>query len=109
MLNENFPAALSDNGCDEKDMNKFSQMDEGNVRVTAEYAEAKTLFEERQQAQARVVEIDRALRELRSAHPAIVDAIGIEIPLRRPRGKPALPKHQGSTRKYIVEPVIGEN
>jgi hypothetical protein len=57
-------------------------------RLTVEYAEARMLFEERRQAQARVAEINRALRELSEAEPDAVQAARSEIPFRKPHGRP---------------------
>jgi hypothetical protein len=57
-------------------------------RSTAEYLEAKSLFEQRRQAQLRVAEIDRMLREIAYLHSAAVQVARSDIPFRRPHGRP---------------------
>ena len=59
---------------------------EQQLRQTAEYVEARMLFEERRLAQARVTEIDRALRTLSQEEPEAVQAARSEIPFRKPHG-----------------------
>lgn len=66
--------------------NIFKLLDHSS-RLTAEYSEARMLFEERRQAQARVVDIDRALRELSKEDPEAVQAAHSEIPLRGRHGR----------------------
>lgn len=52
-----------------------------------EYLEAKMLFQERRRAQARLVEIDKALREVAYLYPAVVQVARNDVPFRQPHGR----------------------
>jgi hypothetical protein len=67
--------------------NTYKPVDQRS-RLTAEYSEARMLFEERRLAQTRVAEIDRALRKLSKEEPEAVQAARSEIPFRKPHGRP---------------------
>lgn len=61
---------------------------EQHLRLSAEYLEAKMLFEERRQVQLSVAEIDRALREIAYLDPAAVQVASSDVPFRKPHGRP---------------------
>jgi len=71
--------------------NLYKPIDEG-LRAASEYSEARSFPEEKRKAMARVVEIDRALRDLCGEDPAKVEVARGEIPSRRPQGRPRLGK-----------------
>jgi len=71
--------------------NVYKPIDE-ELRAASEYSAARSLLEEKRKAMARVVEIDRALRNLCSENPTAVEFARAEIPFRRPQGRPRLGK-----------------
>ena len=75
-----------------------------SLRSRADYYEAKSLFEDKRDTLARVGEIDRALRTLRSENPEAVEAARADVPFRRSHGCHSQ-KNTGLTNFSIVMPI----
>jgi hypothetical protein len=80
-----------------------------SLRLSSEYVEARSLFEEKREAMARVAEIDRALRRLQDEDSDAVAAARIEIPFRRPRGRASWLKQPVSGCEPIAQSRAGED
>lgn len=57
------------------------------AQLAAEYSGAKSLFEEKREATARAVEIDRMLREISEEHSEAVQVACWDIPFCRKPGR----------------------
>jgi hypothetical protein len=98
--------SVSTENVKEKTMGNVYRPVEQRSRLTIEYAEARMLFEERRQAQTRVTEIDRALRELNEIAPAAVQVAGCDMPFRRSPGRPRPGKKSMPVRASGVRPLL---
>jgi hypothetical protein len=81
---------------------------EQDTRLAPEYLEARSLLEERRLLQARLTEINRALRTLSRDEFEAVEAARNEIPFRQPHGRPSLSKRLALASVPIATPLVGD-